>query len=183
MKKFLFLQACEFTKHDELEEHEDSGNGLYDINQNENFFRCRVNQTNRLLSERYEILIENLTEEFERRYHQMDENYNDIINQRDTSIREIQASNENLRSRELELEQNLRESQDEINQKNESIRVLEIIIEENLTFIRQLHASVDDHQAAETQLQTENEGLIQRVNDCTQEIQVFRQQRLADDRQ
>ena len=100
----------------------------------------------------------------------------DEINQRDESIRQLQASNENLRSRERELEQNLRESQDKINQRDTSIRVLEIIIEENQTFIRQLHA-------AETQLQTENEGLIQRVNDCTQEIQVFRQQRLVDDRQ
>ena len=92
MKKFLLLQACEFAMHDELEEHKDSGDGLYDINQNENFFRYQVNQTNRLLSERYEIRIENLTEEFERRYRQIDEHYNDIIDQRDTSIRELRTT-------------------------------------------------------------------------------------------
>ena len=118
MKKFLLLQACEFAKHDQ---DEDANDELYSISENESFFRYQVKQTNKLLSDKYEMKIENLIKEFERKYRQKDEHYNDIIDQRDTSISKLKASKEKLKRRKRKLKQNLRESQDEINQKDESI--------------------------------------------------------------
>ena len=93
MKKFLLLQACEFAKHDQ---DEDANDELYSISENESFFRYQVKQTNKLLSDKYEMKIERINEEFEKIYRQKDKHCQNINNQLNASIDKLMESERRL---------------------------------------------------------------------------------------
>ena len=90
MKKFLLLQACEFTKYDQYEYAEDSNDELYSINENENW------------AHKWRIW-ENMSP---KRKH-----YQNINNQLNASIDKLMES-------ERKLKQSLQESQEKIIKRN-----------------------------------------------------------------
>ena len=131
MKKFLLLQACEFAKYNQYEDAKDSDNELYSISENENFFKYQVNQTNKLLSYKYEMKIERINEEFEKIYRQKDKHCQNINNQLNASIDKFMESERKLR-------ENLQESQEEIIQRD---------------------SLIEDYKASKRKLKDENEQL------------------------